>query len=208
MTQINADYIGATQESEHPPISNLDLEGLKAEVTRLERAVQGVADLSNRRRLEIQIERIQNLLLDRVTETNEIRANLQVEVRKQIALFEAVSGNIPMGITVAEAPSGKVVYTNAYLHKLLKEPPLQTDNLSQYDQFGNFHRDGRPYTADEYPIARAITLGETVMNEEINYRCGDGEVRRLIAHAIPIKDDNGNVIAAVGIVFDSAVVNP
>jgi signal transduction histidine kinase len=69
-------------------------------------------------------------------------------------------------------------------------------------QYGGVHEDGRPYGAGDYPIARALLHGETVIGELTHYRRGDGKVVTLSISAAPVFDEHGAIAYAVAAVED------
>lgn len=81
---------------------------------------------------------------------------------------------IPAGISVAEIPSGRLLYHNDYAVRLLRHPLLASADIRGYAQYGAMHLDGRPYRPEEYPIARAVTNDEVIHDEVMRYRRGDG----------------------------------
>jgi PAS domain-containing protein len=87
-------------------------------------------------------------------------------------LLQAVLAQLPVGVSVAEAPSGRVLYTNPLGEQLLGASVAQVD-VSQYARYGALHDDGSPYAAEEYPLVRAIG-GEMVDQQVMRYRRGDG----------------------------------
>src|SRR3954453_4342915 len=100
----------------------------------------------------------------------EARSALEAE-RARLA---AVLDNIPVGVVLAEAPSGKVIFRNRAVSQLsgLGEDPV--DSVADYGRLTGLHPDGRPYAQTEWPLARAVLSGETVSGEEIEVIRPDG----------------------------------
>lgn len=180
-------------------LAKTEIDALRAEVARLEKMLGALADVSHRRRLEVQLERLKS----RLEKTEQIKAQqTETELDRYRAISQALAEHMPVAMVVVEAPSGKILHTNKQLELLIKGPLLQTDNMQQYDQYGGFHPDGRPYAAKEYPVARAITEGQAVTVEDMYYRCADGQVRRLFVRATPVWNARGQMVAGVGMFFD------
>ena len=108
---------------------------------------------------------------------------------------------MPAGVLIAEAPSGRVILTNAQAGRILKRtiPPLS--EIADYASLG-FHPDGRPYGPRDWPLARAILLGEEVSGEEIHIVAGDGSLVMTSVSAAPIRDPRGRIVAGVAAFFD------
>jgi PAS domain S-box-containing protein len=121
--------------------------------------------------------------------------------RATAKLLQTVIDQMPAGITVAEVPSGKFVLYNEEASELLGHARLTADTYAEYARYGALHADGRSYASDEYPLARAIR-GETVRQQEMLYRRGDGRLTTLLVNAAPVRDEAGQVALAVCTFYD------
>ncbi|MFH7028058.1 MAG: ATP-binding protein [Heteroscytonema crispum UTEX LB 1556] len=139
-------------------------------------------------------------LLARVNANLEM-ARLRQESARRIeterAFLEEVLQQMPAGIIIAEAPSGKMVLCNQQVAEILRHPILLAENVKEYNLFKCYHSDGRPYELHEYQLTRAIAFGEIIRGEEVGYLCGDGIYRTMYANAAPIRDRSGKIIAGV-----------
>src|SRR5215210_7597922 len=100
----------------------------------------------------------------------EARSALEAE-RARLA---TVLDNIPVAVVLAEAPSGRIIFRNRATLQLTGLNDDPTDGISAYGKLTGFHQDGRPYAKTEWPLARAILLGETINGEEIEVVRQDG----------------------------------
>lgn len=116
--------------------------------------------------------------------------------------LEAVVQQMPVGVAIAEAPSGKLVLHNEEAAQILRHPLLPADQVNDYAQYGAFHADGQPYKLEDYPIARSIISGEVVKAEDMNYRRGDGNETFFSVNAAPIINRSGHIVAAVSTFYD------
>ncbi|HSK80475.1 MAG TPA: ATP-binding protein, partial [Thermoanaerobaculia bacterium] len=121
------------------------------------------------------------------------------EAASERALFEAALQSLPAGVIIAEAPSGRVILSNAQAARILKRPPAS--EIAEYGDRG-FHPDGRPYERREWPLARAILFGEEVAGEEIHFVAGDGSIVVASVSAAPIRDARGRIVSGVVAFFD------
>src|SRR5579883_496261 len=104
--------------------------------------------------------------------------------------------NMPSGVAIAEAPSGRLLLHNTEAVKMLRHPLRASADVSAYRQYGAMHAPDRPYAPDEYPIARALR-GETVRRERMLYRRGDGTIGHFLVNAAPLRGANGAIESAL-----------
>lgn len=139
-------------------------------------------------------------LLARVSaklEMARVRQESASRVEAERAFLEAVLQQMPAGVIIAKAPSGRFILSNDQVAKILRHPFVPVADIEEYEQYKGFHPDGRPYKSDEWPLARATSKGEIVTGEEIDYLCGDGQNRTMYTNAAPIRDREGKIIAGV-----------
>jgi anti-anti-sigma factor len=120
-------------------------------------------------------------------------------------ILEETLGQFPAAVIVAEAPSGKLILVNAQAERMWRRGFHPADTVDAYWQSQGFHPDGRPMDPDEQPLVRAIRTGEVVGRQEILIRRGDGTNAVIEAHAAPIRDRNGTIVA--GAVYFLDVTN-
>jgi PAS domain S-box-containing protein len=122
---------------------------------------------------------------------------LQEQIAVERARLEEVLRQMPAGVLIAEAPSGRLVMGNAFIEKWLRHPFIPAADVSGYSAYKGLHLDGRPYEPHEWPLARTIRTGETIVDEEMYYLRGDGTRAFLLVSSGPVRDPAGNLIAAV-----------
>jgi signal transduction histidine kinase len=113
------------------------------------------------------------------------------------SVLEALLQQMPSGVVVAEAPSGRLVFANPQMDGILRRPAL--NGVEDWVGFGPL---GRRYTRDDWPIVRSVRGGETVENEEIEVLRGDGTRGVLLCSSVPVRDGSGRTIAAVQTCLD------
>lgn len=116
----------------------------------------------------------------------------------------AVLAQLPVGVAIAEAPSGQLLMHNAEAVQLLRHPLLESADYTGYARYGALHPDGRPYQPQEYPIARALLGQDVIRHEDMIYRRGDGTLTTFAVNAAPIHDHRGQLIAVVSTFHDIA----
>jgi diguanylate cyclase (GGDEF)-like protein/PAS domain S-box-containing protein len=115
---------------------------------------------------------------------------------EHVAGLRVVFDQAPIGLVVAEAPSGRIALFNAEAARILGHGPIPAIDLAEYTDYGAIHADGTPYRPEEHPLARALA-GEIVRDETVRYRRGDGAVARLSASAAPVRAPSGRILGAV-----------
>ena len=128
------------------------------------------------------------------------RRRAEQTLQQTSAFLQAAMDCSPAGIAIADAPSGKLRYVNDAALGIrggTKEELVNGIGIDQYvASWQILHFDGTPFKDDEVPLARAIMYGETC-DKQFILRKKDHEDRVVWAHAAPIFDDNGNVIAGI-----------
>ena len=136
-----------------------------------------------------------------------IRASGEIErlmaeeaLRKAQAILKAAIDNNPVGIVIADAPSGVLRYVNdagLLIRGGDREKIVNGIGIDQYVSNWQFMNvDGHPMKPEEVPLTRAIKFGETCSGEFVIRRAPDDD-RIVVAKASPIMDDNGMIAAGV-----------
>ncbi len=123
------------------------------------------------------------------------------EAEEAQARLEAVLQQLPSGVAIAEAPSGRLVLGNEQMARTLRRPFQPLPSVAQYSGYVGYHPDNRPYRPEEWPLARSIRTGEVVHGEVVDLQWGDGSRATISINSAPIRDRNGHIVAAVA-VFD------
>lgn len=132
-----------------------------------------------------------------VTEQRRLTAQLQRERSR----LEAVLQHMPVGVIMAEAPSGRMLLSNSQVEQIWRRSFPLAASWEEYSRYAGFHTDGRTLAPEECPLTRALTRGEVVRREEIDILRGDGTQGTLAVSAAPIRDEAGQILAGVA-VFD------
>jgi PAS domain S-box-containing protein len=114
--------------------------------------------------------------------------------------LRAVLLQIPAAIFILDAPDGRVAFKSHLVDELLGHADIDPANATL--RGWAVHQDGSPYELWEYPSRRALFHGETVRAEPMTYRRGDGQIIHLEMHAGPVRNESGEVIAAVAVAMN------
>ena len=123
-------------------------------------------------------------------------------IKAERQLLENVLRQLPEGVIIVEAPSGKLILANQQFEKIWGHDFMPSGTLRDYDKHKAFHSDGTPYRPDDRPLVRTITTGETIEQEEIQFQRGDGSLGWMSVSSSPIHDSNQKIIAGVATCLD------
>lgn len=116
--------------------------------------------------------------------------------------LEAIARSTPLGVTIIDAPDGKVSFINDRAKELYGNSELNVNMTDHSDKFGLLDTDGKPFAPKDLPASRALLKGEFVENEEVLIKRPDGVILHVLVNATPIKDENGNTIQAAAMFWD------
>ena len=105
----------------------------------------------------------------------------------------------PVGIVVFDARTGEPVSSNreaARIVGVLSPPDGESPNRL-LETMTVRRADGREFSLGEYPMARALSIGETVRAEEIVLQVPDGRSITTLINATPIYTDDGAEVESV-----------
>ena len=131
-----------------------------------------------------------------ITETKKTREAL----RENQAILQAAMDISPVGVAIADAPSGILRYVNdagLLIRGADRQAVVDGVGIDQHaDSWRLFDTNGRPLEPDDVPLARAVKFGETCTRELV-IRRAEGDDRKILAKAAPVRDDNGKVTAGI-----------
>jgi signal transduction histidine kinase/DNA-binding response OmpR family regulator len=130
------------------------------------------------------------------------REKLLEELSVQHRQLTEVLRQMPAGVIIAEAASGKLIMGNGQVAQIWRHEFPPSANVEEYEAGKGFHPDGRPYQSQEWPLARSIMAGEMVTNEEVEILRGDGTRGAVSINSAPIRDGEGRIVAGVVTFFD------
>ena len=128
-----------------------------------------------------------------VTEQRRVQRALE----ESEARLQAILHQLPSGVIIAEAPSGRLLRASRQVEVIWRQPAILSDDIQGYAEYRGFHPDGRPYAPEEWPLARAMLSGAPVLGEEIQILRGDGTTGWISANAAPLQDSSGAIVGGV-----------
>lgn len=116
-----------------------------------------------------------------------------IESEKKLrAVIEAV----PIGFGIAEGNGRLTVFNKAAREIWGGSAPCRT--VSEYSTYKGWqYETGEPLADVDWPLARAVILGESVREELIRIQCFDGSTKIIETHAVPFCNGVGKKIGGV-----------
>lgn len=136
------------------------------------------------------------------TRTERERAQLMVELESERARFEAILQQMPSAVIIAEAPGGRFILGNPQVESVFRAPYKPLEGIDDYAKIHCYRLDGTEIGPHEWPLARAIELGQVSSGEQVVVTRGDGSTGILRMNAAPIRDREGAITAGVAIFDD------
>ncbi len=122
----------------------------------------------------------------------------ELELRRQNELFESLINNLPMGVFMVDAPSGKPLVANKSALKLLGRgilPDASKQNLGEV--YHAFKGDtDHPYPIDDMPILQGMNGVASYIDDMIVLK-PDGITTNLEVYGSPVKDEDGTIWASL-----------
>ncbi|MGH7461007.1 MAG: GAF domain-containing protein, partial [Longimicrobiales bacterium] len=116
--------------------------------------------------------------------------------------LKGVVAEMPAGVILAEAPSGRILLANRQAVEILRGQTRPPESIEEYDVFNCYRPDGSRYTPAELPLSRSIRAGEQVQGEEAEIEHTDGQRSILRLSSAPIRDARGGIVAGVTTMYD------
>src|SRR5256885_17060095 len=86
----------------------------------------------------------------------EILQKLVRQLRLERAFLQTVLDQMPVGVVLAEAPSGRLILGNKRMEELMRERFFPAITIEQYSHWHGTRPDGSRHTAKEWPLSRAL----------------------------------------------------
>jgi signal transduction histidine kinase/ActR/RegA family two-component response regulator len=115
-------------------------------------------------------------------------------------IIHALADDLPVGLWVARAPGGELVYANRRFAEIMGQGGRADVAVGGYSApYGILTRDGRPYPEGQMPFVRALEERRVVVVDDIMIRRPDRSIVHVRAFANPVMRDG--VITHVVICF-------
>ncbi len=117
--------------------------------------------------------------------------------------LEALVNTAPVGVILFDAATGAPLSVNQESRRIMGELCAPDESVEQFLEALTFRRaDGREIALDSFPLAQALSTGETVRAEEIVIQAPDGRQMVTLVNATPIHAAEGELKSVVVTIQD------
>jgi PAS domain S-box-containing protein len=125
-----------------------------------------------------------------------------IEAERNAAQLRSILEQTPVGIVVADAPSGNIRFANPEAEYLMGHPIDDTPQARDLLPYGAIDDQGRRRASEGQPLMRAVRRGYRTDRLVQRYRRPDGSVVIFEVAAAPIRDADGRIVQAVATFHD------
>ncbi len=125
------------------------------------------------------------------------------EAATQQRTLQTVLDNIPVGVFVAEASTGRPILVNRRSEEMLGKgvsPEATKDELAQVYAAYLYGTD-ELYSPERMPLVRGM-FGESASVDDMEIRRPDGQRMLLQVQGVPIRDESGQIVSSVAVFQD------
>lgn len=115
--------------------------------------------------------------------------------------LRAIIDALPVGVLVAEAPSGRILEGNRALEAIRRGPLVYSETACLGGHWTAVHENGEPVQSSEYPLVRALA-GEERPALECRHQRADGTWGWISIVGAPVRNEQDEIIAAIVAVTD------
>lgn len=134
--------------------------------------------------------------------TIEVASRVVDRLARQEAQLNTIVETVPVGLIMAEFPSGRIVGGNKSIEQMLRHPVLYSPDTDSYGEWVSFHDDGSRVKGNEYPLAAIMLRGEENPSINVQYQRGDGSKAWISIVARPVRDSGGRITGGVAALID------
>ncbi|MFY0568398.1 PAS domain-containing sensor histidine kinase [Archangium lansingense] len=127
------------------------------------------------------------------------RMKAQEALRTRERLLNGIIEILPVGLRVADT-TGCIVRINPAALRIWGVASAHLLDVSKYK--GWHAGTGKPLAVEDWPLARALTKGETCIGELIRIQFPDGSQKVLMKSALPLHDEHGEPAGAIAVDAD------
>ncbi|WP_437531061.1 ATP-binding protein [Sorangium sp. So ce726] len=114
--------------------------------------------------------------------------------------LDAVLEHSPHGVILCDA-SGKLVLHNRAAERIWAGS-ASTESINDWTLYRAFHEDGRPYEAEDWAMARAMSARQVIESEETRIQRFDGTYGMVLGSAAPIIGPDGELEGGISVFAD------
>ena len=101
---------------------------------------------------------------------------------------------LPVGVWVAQVPSGQVAYANPEFRNIMGMEAVEESRIQDAPAtYGIFNLEGQPYPVDRLPFSRVVASGRAVTTSDMVIHRSDGRRVNIRAFAYPLAASSGDL---------------
>lgn len=124
------------------------------------------------------------------------RKRAEEAVRNNQQLLDQVLATLPVGVSVTDR-QGNFVLTNAAVRGIWGQVQPKSGRERWAQSKGWWHRSGKRIAPEEWASVRALSQGQTSLNELIDIETFSGERKTIQNSAAPVRNAEGEIVGAV-----------
>ena len=124
------------------------------------------------------------------------RKRAEASVRESQQLLNLVLATLPVGVSVTDR-TGDIVLMNAASKRIWGGDPIVSGRRRWVQSQAFWHDSGERVDPANWASVRALTEGQTSLNEVIDIETFDGRRKTIQNSAAPIRDADGTIVGAV-----------
>lgn len=129
------------------------------------------------------------------------RKRAEEALRQSQQLLNLVLATLPVGVLVTNR-AGDIILANAAANRISAHLPIAHDHERWAQSKGRWHESGKSIAPSEWASARALSAGQTNLNELIDVETDDGRLKTIQNSSAPIRDTDGSIMGAVIVIED------
>jgi diguanylate cyclase (GGDEF)-like protein/PAS domain S-box-containing protein len=140
--------------------------------------------------------------IDSIKATEDEKERLLAELTRERTRFANILEQLPSGVLLAEAPSGKVTYQNRAAANLLGRNFEEINTDRELGRLNFIHPDGKRIARDQLPLTRTVRNQQPTSTEDLLYERDDGTRLHFAVTTAAITDADGVARIAVAVLHD------
>lgn len=128
---------------------------------------------------------------------------LRRSAEQERARLEAILNSSPSAVVVVSADDGRIIVSNMETERILGQILAPGDDKASYETAVEYRKpDGSIYEINMLPLQRALNEGLVSQSVEVIFKFDDGREIPTMVNAAPVRDENGQITAAIAIFQD------
>ena len=156
---------------------------------------------------------VEGLVFSLVNVTERVRRLQELELARQrieelarreeerASWLATILDQLPIGVAIAQAPEGRLVFTNSAAVRLWGRAPVSLSMERYHEAWTFLDAEGRLIPGPQLPLARTVRDGVSFINEEITLVRDDGAQVPLMFNAVPLFEE-GRITGGAVVFWD------